>query len=64
MDNILMEIITYLEEQRDSYAEEYDEDFWYNNSSDKYSEFGDNEFLWWKKEAYEDMLNFVKNLKK
>ncbi len=44
---------------------------WYNKlyksqltESENIEEYGTNEFFWWKKEAYEDMLNFVKNLQK
>lgn len=30
--------------------------------SENILEYWENEFFWWKKEAFEDMLNFIKNI--
>ncbi len=62
MNNEIEKILSYLKNQRDEYVKIYNEDFWSTNTSDSYSDFGDNEFFWWKKEAYEDMINFIEKI--
>lgn len=39
----------------------YKKDLWYD--SNKIEEYWENEFFWWKKEAFEDVLNLMKKYK-
>lgn len=52
-------LIKFIKSEIFNYTEIYDQNF-YNKSNDSILEYWENEFFWWKKEALEDILNFLK----